>query len=231
MKKIIVAIDGYSSCGKSTLAKDLARTVGYRYIDSGAMYRAVTLQAIRNGLFMGDSLDLPELKALLPETKIDFRLNPATGHSDTFLNGENVEIEIRSMAVADKVSPIAAVGFVREALVAIQQAFGLEKGIVMDGRDIGTVVFPQAELKVFVTARPGVRALRRQAELAAKGNTVPLEEVLNNLAKRDHIDSTRQDGPLRQAPDAILLDNSDLTIEQQNAWLLERFNEIVKSQP
>lgn len=231
MKKIIVAIDGYSSCGKSTLAKDLARTVGYRYIDSGAMYRAVTLQAIRNGLFMGDSLDLPELQALLPETKIDFRLNPATGHSDTFLNGENVEIEIRSMAVADKVSPIAAVGFVREALVAIQQAFGLEKGIVMDGRDIGTVVFPQAELKVFVTARPGVRALRRQAELAAKGNTVPLEEVLNNLAKRDHIDSTRQDGPLRQAPDAILLDNSDLTIEQQNAWLLERFNEIVKSQP
>ncbi|GHT63268.1 cytidylate kinase [Bacteroidia bacterium] len=229
MKKITIAIDGYSSCGKSTMAKDLAKIVKYNYIDSGAMYRAVTLYALRNNLFEGDYPNEPALKECINRIHIDFRQNETTGKSDTYLNGENVEKEIRSMEVADKVSPVAAVGFVREALVKQQQEMGKGKGIVMDGRDIGTIVFPDAELKIFVTARPEVRAQRRLAELAVKGENVSFEEVLQNLAKRDFIDTTRKDGPLRQAGDAIVIDNSDLTIEAQNAQMLKLFERSLES--
>lgn len=225
MKKITIAIDGYSSCGKSTMAKDLAKTIKYNYIDSGAMYRAVTLYAIRNGFFEGDTLDLEALKKHIDDIHIHFELNEEAGKSDTYLNGENVERQIRSMEVADKVSPIAAVGFVREALVKQQQEMGQNKGIVMDGRDIGTIVFPNAELKIFVTARPEIRAQRRLEELIAKGESVNLQEVLDNLQKRDHIDSTRKDGPLKQAEDAVVVDNSDITITEQNKLLFDLFRD------
>ncbi|MDR2844351.1 MAG: (d)CMP kinase [Candidatus Symbiothrix sp.] len=228
MKKIIIAIDGHSSCGKSTMAKDLAKTIGYTYVDSGAMYRAVTLHAIQKGIFKGDQLDLDKLKQDIRNIRITFIKNPATGRSDTYLNGQNVEHEIRSMEVANKVSPIAAVGFVREEMVKQQQAMGLSKGIVMDGRDIGTIVFPNAELKIFVTASPEIRAQRRLDELIAKGEHATFEEVLHNLATRDRIDSTRKDGPLRQAEDAVVLDNSNLTIQEQNHRLMELFGERVK---
>lgn len=227
MKKITIAIDGYSSCGKSTMAKDLAKMLKYNYIDSGAMYRAVTLYCLRNNLFEGDSPNETALKKQIDQIHIDFRNNETTGKSDTYLNGENVEKEIRSMEVADKVSPVAAVGFVREALVRQQQEMGKNKGIVMDGRDIGTVVFPDAELKIFVTARPEVRAQRRLTELVAKGENASFEEVLQNLSKRDYIDTTRKDGPLRQAEDAVVIDNSDITIEEQNACMLTLFNERI----
>jgi cytidylate kinase len=226
MKKIIVAIDGHSSCGKSAMAKDLAKAVKYHYVDSGAMYRAVTLYCLQNGFFSGDELDLESLKNHLTHIHIDFRYNEKTGLSDTCLNGENVERLIRSMEVADKVSPVAAVGFVREAMVKQQQEMGKDKGIVMDGRDVGTVIFPEAELKIFVTARPEVRAQRRQLELTAKGENAGFEEVLKNLEKRDFIDSTRKDGPLRKADDAILFDNSDISIPEQNVFLLELFHRV-----
>lgn len=225
MKKITIAIDGHSSCGKSTMAKDLARRIGYTYIDTGAMYRAVTLYAIEHKLFDGDKPKLDELRRDLDKIHIDFRMNGQTGRADTYLNGKNVEQEIRSMEVANLVSPIAAIGFVREELVRQQQAMGKEKGIVMDGRDIGTIVFPDAELKIFVTASPEIRARRRMDELIAKGEKASFEEVLANLQKRDHIDSTRKDGPLRQADDALVLDNSCLSIPEQNDWLLARFEE------
>ncbi|MDR1371475.1 MAG: (d)CMP kinase [Dysgonamonadaceae bacterium] len=223
MKKIIIAIDGHSSCGKSTMAKDLAADIGYKYIDSGAMYRAVTLYSIENGMFQGDDLDTEMLEKAMKDIRIDFRPNPETGRSDTYLNGRNVEKEIRGMEVAGKVSPIATVRFVRRAMVEQQQKFGEEKGIVMDGRDIGTVVFPQAELKVFVTARPEVRTRRRLDELKAKGEPASFDEVLANIEKRDLIDSTRAESPLLQADDAIVLDNSDMTIEQQNKWLVGKY--------
>ena len=223
MKKIIIAIDGYSSCGKSTIAKDLAKSINYTYVDSGAMYRAVTLYCMQNGLFEGEHLDLENLKSEIDNIRISFVRNPETGRSDTYLNGVNVEKEIRSMAVADKVSPVAAVGFVREEMVRQQQAMGQEKGIVMDGRDIGTVVFPDAELKIFVTASPEIRAQRRLLELKTKSESVTFDEVLQNLAKRDFIDSTRKDGPLRQAEDALVLDNSNLTIEEQNRMIMTWF--------
>lgn len=225
MNKITIAVDGYSSCGKSTIAKDLAKTVKYNYIDSGAMYRAVTLYALENNLFEGDYPNETALKKQIGQIHIDFRYNAATGKSDTYLNGENVEKEIRSMEVADKVSPVAAIGFVRKALVRQQQEMGKNKGIVMDGRDIGTVVFPDAELKIFVTARPKVRAQRRLAELAAKGENATFEEILNNLIKRDFIDASRKDSPLRQACDAVVIDNSDLTIKEQNAIILKLFKD------
>lgn len=230
MRKITIAIDGYSSCGKSTMAKDLAKIVKYNYIDSGAMYRAVTLYALENNLFEGGLPNETALRKQIDQIHIDFRHNETTGKSDTYLNGKNVEKEIRSMEVADKVSPIAAVGFIREALVKQQQELGKDKGIVMDGRDIGTIVFPDAELKIFVTARPEVRAQRRLSELTAKGESVTFEEVLQNLAKRDHIDATRKDGPLRQADDAVMIDNSDLTIEEQNALTMELFNNKICSE-
>ena len=224
MKKITIAIDGHSSCGKSTMAKDLAREIGYIYIDSGAMYRCCTLFCLQHGLIrMDGSVDEEALEPLMPQIRIDFRLNPATGRPDTYLNGENVERDIRTMEVSSHVSPVAAIPFVRTAMVALQQAMGRDGGIVMDGRDIGTAVFPNAELKIFVTASAQVRAQRRYDELKAKGEHVDFDEILYNLQERDRIDSTRAMNPLRKADDALVLDNSNLTIEQQKAWLLEQF--------
>lgn len=227
MKKITIAIDGHSSCGKSTMAKDLAREIGYLYIDSGAMYRAVTLYSLRNGLFTEQGIDTEALKAAMPNIRISFRLNPETLRPITLLNGEDVEEEIRTMKVSSHVSPIAALGFVRQALVEQQREMGKAKGIVMDGRDIGTVVFPDAELKVFVTASPEIRARRRYDELRAKGQTANYEEILANVKERDYIDQNREVGPLRQAADAVLLDNSDKTIAEQKEWLMQQFNAVV----
>ena len=229
MKKITISIDGHSSCGKSTMAKDLAREVGYIYVDTGAMYRSVTLYALRKGLFEEDGrVKTTELEAEMPNIHISFQLNDETGRPDTYLNGECVEKEIRSLEVSNHVSPIAAVGFVRRALVAQQQQMGKDKGVVMDGRDIGTVVFPDAELKVFVTASPEVRAQRRYDELKAKGMPADFDDILKNVQERDYIDSHREESPLRQADDALLLDNSEMTIEGQKQWLLERFREKVE---
>ena len=227
MKKITISIDGFSSCGKSTMAKDLAREVGYIYIDSGAMYRAVTLYSIENGIFDGDVIDTEKLKKAIKDIQISFRPNPETGRPDTYLNGVNVENKIRTMGVSSKVSPISALDFVREAMVAQQQAMGKEKGIVMDGRDIGTTVFPDAELKIFVTATPEIRAQRRFDELKAKGQEGSFEEILENVKQRDYIDQHREVSPLRKADDALLLDNSNLSIEQQKEWLSEQFGKIV----
>ena len=227
MKKITIAIDGFSSCGKSTMAKDLAHEVGYIYIDSGAMYRAVTLYSIENGIFDGDVIDTEKLKKAIKDIQISFRPNPETGRPDTYLNGVNVENKIRTMGVSSKVSPISALDFVREAMVAQQQAMGKEKGIVMDGRDIGTTVFPDAELKIFVTATPEIRAQRRFDELKAKGQEGSFEEILENVKQRDYIDQHREVSPLRKADDALLLDNSNLSIEQQKEWLSEQFGKIV----
>ena len=222
MKKITIAIDGHSSCGKSTMAKDLAREIGYIYIDSGAMYRAVTYYCLQHDLFVEDGVKLEALQAAMPNINITFRLN-AEGRPETYLNGECIEKEIRGMAVSSRVSLIATIGFVREAMVALQQAMGKDKGIVMDGRDIGTTVFPDAELKVFVTASAEVRAQRRYDELKAKGDEASYESILENVKERDRIDSGRAISPLRKADDAIELDNSDMTIPEQKAWLLEKF--------
>ena len=228
MKKITIAIDGHSSCGKSTMAKDLAKKVGYIYVDTGAMYRAVTLYALRNGLFNeDDSIREEELKEKMSDINISFKLNEETGKPDTYLNDELVEQDIRTMEVSNRVSPIAALPFVREALVAQQQKMGEEKGIVMDGRDIGTVVFPNAEMKVFVTASAEVRAERRYKELIAKGMEADYDEILKNVQERDFIDSHREVSPLRQAEDALVLDNSNMTIPEQNEWLYKRFLERV----
>lgn len=228
MKKITIAIDGYSSCGKSTMAKALARKIGYVYVDTGAMYRSVTLFALRHALFNADgSVRTAELAALMPEIHISFRLNPATGLPETYLNGEMVEREIRGMAVSSHVSLIAAIPFVREALVAQQQAMGREKGVVMDGRDIGTVVFPDAELKIFVTASPEVRAQRRFDELQAKGQPADFEDILKNVQQRDYIDTHRNTSPLRKADDAVTLDNSRMTIAEQDQWLMDRYWQAV----
>ena len=227
---IIIAIDGHSSCGKSTMAKDLARAIGYIYVDTGAMYRAVTLYSIRRGLWKDGVLDTETLRDEMSDVRITFRLNAETGLPETYLNGENVEQDIRSMEVSAKVSPIATLDFVREAMVREQQAMGKSKGIVMDGRDIGTTVFPEAEMKIFVTALPHVRAQRRLDELRAKGDaTTTCDDVLANIEERDRIDSTRAVSPLRQAEDALVLDNSHMTIPQQKAWLLERFQEVTGS--
>ena len=228
MKKITIAIDGYSSCGKSTMAKDLAREVGYIYIDSGAMYRAVTLYCLENQLFTEEGIDTIRLEAAMPGIQISFQLNPETGRPMTFLNGANVEDRIRTMEVSNHVSPVAALPFVREALVKLQQEMGKEKGIVMDGRDIGTAVFPDAELKIFVTASAEIRAQRRYDELQAKGQEASFDEILANVKERDYIDQNREVSPLRKADDALLLDNSNLTIEEQKQWLKERFEEAVK---
>ena len=222
-RKIVIAIDGYASCGKSTMAKELARKIGYVYIDSGAMYRAVTFYCIEQGLFDGGVLQVDVLHQRIDDIDISFTLNPDTGRPETLLNGRNVEREIRNMAVSDKVSYVAAVGFVRSKLVALQQALGKEKGIVMDGRDIGTVVFPDAELKIFLTASPEVRARRRVDELRAKGQEVSFDEVLHNVKERDRIDETRSVDPLRRADDAILLYNSYMTLAQQDAWLMQQY--------
>ena len=227
MKKITIAIDGYSSCGKSTMAKDLARRIGYVYVDTGAMYRAVTLFALRNGLFDEEGNVLTEeLEPRMEEISISFKFNPETQKPDTYLNGELVEKEIRSLEVSNHVSPIAAVPFVRTAMVAQQQAMGKEGGIVMDGRDIGTTVFPDADLKVFVTASAEVRAQRRYDELVSKGMPEPYEEILKNVLERDYIDTHREVSPLRPADDALLLDNSNMTIPEQNEWLMEQFESV-----
>lgn len=226
MKKITIAIDGFSSCGKSTMAKDLARETGYIYVDTGAMYRSVTLFALRRSLFRPDgSVKETELKALMPEINIKFRLNRETGRPDTYLNGECVEKDIRSMEVSNHVSQVAALPFVRATLVALQQAMGKDKGVVMDGRDIGTTVFPDAELKVFVTASAEVRARRRYEELLAKGMQADYEAILENVKNRDYIDSHREVSPLRKAVDALELDNSDMTIAEQKAWLMDKFRQ------
>ncbi len=225
--KIVIAIDGFSSCGKSTMAKELARKIGYVYIDTGAMYRAVTLYCLNNGLFDGDAIDEAKLRKAMNGLKITFKINQETGKPETYLNGENVEKEIRSMRVSDKVSPVSAIPFVREAMVKQQQELGKQKGVVMDGRDIGTTVFPDAELKIFVTASPEIRAQRRVDELLKKGADVSFEEVLDNVKKRDYIDQHRDVSPLRKADDAILLDNSNMTIAEQDAWLQEQYNRVV----
>ena len=226
MRKITIAIDGHSSCGKSTMAKDLAREVGYIYVDTGAMYRSVTLYALRKGLFEADgTVKTAELEREMENIHISFQVNTETGRPDTYLNGECVEQLIRSLEVSSHVSPIAAIGFVRRALVAQQQQMGKDKGVVMDGRDIGTVVFPDAELKIFVTASAQVRAQRRYDELQAKGMPADYDDILKNVEERDYIDSHREESPLRKAEDAILLDNSEMSIAEQKQWLLERFRE------
>lgn len=225
MKKITIAIDGHSSCGKSTMAKQLARHIGYIYVDSGAMYRAVTLFALRAGLFDPEGkINTERLEQAMPEVKVSFRLNPETKLPETMLGDECVENEIRSIEVSSHVSPVAALPFVRTAMTALQQQMGQGKGIVMDGRDIGTAVFPDAELKIFVTARAEVRAQRRFAELQAKGMPASYDEILNNVKERDYIDSHREVSPLRQAEDAIVLDNSDMTRQEQFDWLVAHFN-------
>ncbi len=224
MNKIIIAIDGFSSSGKSTMARRLAAEIGYRYIDSGAMYRAVTLYALDHDMISetGD-VNVPALLASLPEIKIDFSAMPDhTQH--TLLNGVDVETEIRRLRVSNHVSTVSAIPEVRHALVAMQQELGKDKGIVMDGRDIGTTVFPDAELKIYLDASPQTRAQRRFSEMKAKGAEVSFEEVLANVVHRDHIDRTRAESPLRRAADAIALDNSTMTLEEQDAWLLNQFN-------
>lgn len=223
MKKITIAIDGHSSCGKSTMAKDLARRIGYVYIDTGAMYRAVTLFAMRHNLIANGQVDAAKLQEEMGNIHISLRLNPETQRPDTYLNGECVEREIRTMEVSRHVSLIAALPFVRSAMVEMQREMGKEKGVVMDGRDIGTVVFPHAELKIFVTASAEVRAQRRYDELTAKGEKCNYEEILENVKERDHIDSTREISPLRQAEDAIVLDNTHMAIPEQENWLMEEY--------
>lgn len=225
-KKIIIAIDGYSSSGKSSMARALASCIGYRYIDSGAMYRAVTLWAMRNGLVDAGVVDADNLVASLGDIAVDFMPMP-DGRQHTLLNREDVEEEIRRLEVSNNVSQVSVIPAVRHRLVALQQAMGKSKGIVMDGRDIGTTVFPFAEMKVFVTASPETRAQRRYEELKAKGVKSTYEEVLDNVVTRDHIDETREESPLRKADDAVVLDNSHMTVEEQDSWLLNLFNSII----
>lgn len=230
-KRIIIAIDGFSSSGKSTMARRLASQIGYRYIDSGAMYRAVTLYALDNGMIGPDGTpDEEAIVAALPAIAIDFALQP-DGSQHTMLNGTDVEAEIRRLRVSNAVSPVAAIARVRHALVAMQQVLGKERGIVMDGRDIGTVVFPDAELKIFVDASPETRAQRRFKEMVDKGAAVSYEDVLANVVHRDKIDTTRAESPLRRADDAISLDNSEMTLDEQDNWLLEHFKNIVSLRP
>lgn len=225
--KIIIAIDGYSSSGKSSMAKALAKIIGYNYVDTGAMYRAVTLYAMQHGMIDGNgNVDADAIVAALPDMHIAFNRMP-DGSQHTMLNGTDVEDAIRRLDVSNNVSTVSAIAAVRRDLVAKQQAFGVSKGIVMDGRDIGTTVFPDAELKIFVDASAQTRAQRRFKELTDKGSNVTFEEVLANVVHRDHIDETREESPLRRAADAISLDNSAMTIDQQNQWLLERFNEAL----
>ena len=229
MKKITIAIDGHSSCGKSTMAKELARKLGYIYVDTGAMYRTVTLYAMRNNLFDSEGEVLTdELHKHMNNIKVSFCINKETGRPDACLNDECVENIIRSIEVSNHVSKIAAIPFVREAMVDQQRRMGAEKGIVMDGRDIGTTVFPDAELKIFVTASAKVRAQRRYDELQQKGMPADFDEILKNVEERDYIDSHREVSPLRQAEDAILLDNSDMTIPQQNEWLMQQVEKALQ---
>ncbi len=224
-KKLInVAIDGTSSSGKSTMAKALAKYAGYTYIDTGAMYRSVTLYCLQHGLIKEGIVDVERLKAQLDDINISFKTNEK-GIQETFLNGVNVEKEIRGLEVSNNVSPVAVVPEVRHALVRQQQAMGRDKGVVMDGRDIGTTVLPDAEIKLYVTSSPDVRAIRRYHEMHEKGDkTVTMKEILDNVVMRDHIDMTRRESPLRKAHDAYALDNTRLTVEEQTQWLINYFN-------
>lgn len=227
--KIIIAIDGYSSCGKSTLAKALARELDYIYIDSGAMYRAMTLFALRNQWILDGHLNKEAILRGLDHFSVTFSFDAVTERNTTYLNGENIEEEIRQLQVSEWVSPVSAIAEVRHAMVRLQQEMGRKKGIVMDGRDIGTVVFPHAELKIFMTADPEIRALRRFQELHAKGSSVTMAEIRENIASRDHMDQNRAESPLTRASDAILLDNSTLTPLEQLDWALEKARRIIGS--
>ena len=228
MKKIVIAIDGFSSCGKSTMAKALARNIGYLYFDSGAMYRAVALYCMQNGIITNGEIDIERLRAAMDNIKISFGTDEDTKAQITFLNGTNVENEIRSLEVSQQVSRVAALDFVRTALIDQQREMGKAKGIVMDGRDIGTTVFPDAELKIFVTASAEVRARRRYDELVARGSNPDYSEILANVVERDHLDQTREVSPLRKADDALLLDNSEMTIDGQLQWLCEQYKKIAE---
>jgi len=225
--KIIIAVDGHSSCGKSTISKEVAKMLEYTYVDSGSMYRAVTLFALRNNLIINGIVNSHELIKRLPDIHISFKYNPKDQKSDTFLNGENVEKEIRELEVSNNVSPVATIKEVRAALVEIQKELGKERGIVMDGRDIGTVVYPDAELKLFVTASPTIRAQRRFDELTAKGSIVSFDEILKNVEERDYIDQNRAESPLKKAEDAIELDNSNMTREEQLNWVLDKVKNLL----
>ena len=226
-KKIVIAIDGFSSCGKSTFAKAIAAKLGYIFIDTGAMYRAVTLYALEQGAIVDGVVDGERVEQLLGEVEISFRFNAERGASDIYVNGVYAEDRIRGIEVSNCVSKVSSIGAVREKLVAMQQHMGSERGVVMDGRDIGTVVFPDAELKIFMTADPKVRAERRYKELTAKGDEVTMEEILENVISRDQADMTRAISPLRRAEDALELDNSYMSVEEQMAWFMERYNKIV----
>ena len=228
-RKIVIAIDGFSSCGKSTFAKAIAARLGYIFIDTGAMYRAVTLYALEHGAVEEGVVDRERVVALLPEVNISFRFNSERGASDVYVNGALVEDKIRSIEVSSTVSKVSCIAEVREKLVAMQQEMGRARGVVMDGRDIGTVVFPDAELKIYMTADARVRAERRYAELVAKGDKVTMEEILENVISRDEADMTREISPLRQADDAVVLDNSYMSVEEQMAWFMERYEKIVNA--
>ena len=226
-RKIVIAIDGFSSCGKSTFAKAIAARLGYIFIDTGAMYRAVTLYSLEHGAVVDGEVQQDKVVKLLPQIEISFRFNAERGASDIYVNGVEVEQKIRSIEVSNLVSKISSIAQVREKLVAMQQRMGQERGVVMDGRDIGTVVFPDAELKIYMTADPAVRAQRRYDELTAKGDDVTLEEILENVISRDHADMNREISPLRQAEDAIVLDNSHMSVEEQMAWFMERYEAVI----
>ena len=228
-QKIVIALDGFSSCGKSTFAKAIAARLGYIFIDTGAMYRAVTLYALERGAIVDGQVSKQMVVELLPEVNISFKFNPERGASDIYVNGELAEGKIRSIEVSNCVSKVSSIREVREKLVAMQQQMGRERGVVMDGRDIGTVVFPDAELKIFMTADPQVRAERRYAELTAKGDKVTMEEILENVISRDKADMEREISPLRQAEDAVVLDNSYMSVEEQMAWFMERYQKIVNA--
>ena len=229
-KKIIIAVDGFSSCGKSTFAKAIAARLGYIFIDTGAMYRAVTLYALENGAIVSGIVDEEAVCRLLDRIAITFRFNPARGASDIYVNGDLVEGKIRTIEVSNCVSRVSAIPAVRKKLVAMQQEMGRRRGVVMDGRDIGTVVFPDAELKLFMTADPKVRAQRRYDELTAKGQQVTLEEIERNVRARDEADMSRAISPLRQADDAVVLDNSRMTVDEQMEWFMKLFAERTKNE-
>ena len=220
-KGLTIAVDGYSSCGKSTFAKEIARKLNYKYIDSGAMYRAITLLCAKKNIISGEKINIKDLELLLTDTDIDFRFTDTRNRHETFLNGKNVEDEIRTAGVSDYVSQVSEIGQVRAKMVLIQRKYGKEGGIVMDGRDIGTVVFPDADLKIFMTANPEIRAERRYKELKEKGVDTDFEAVKKNIEKRDHIDSSRKISPLKKAADAIVLDNSNMTVPDQMEWFEE----------
>ncbi|HBF88089.1 MAG TPA: (d)CMP kinase [Bacteroidales bacterium] len=228
MKKIVIAVDGYSSCGKSTLAKEIAKELKYAYIDSGAMYRAVTYFCIKNQIIIDSNINFDKLQSELKNIKITFNYNPQSKKNETYLNGENIEEQIRNIEVANNVSLISTIKFVREHLVNLQQEMGAKKGIVMDGRDIGTVVFPNAEVKLFMTAEPSVRAKRRYEELIAKGQQVSLEEIIANVESRDYMDTHRDESPLRKADDAITINNSNLSKNEQYVLALKIINEKIQ---